>query len=78
MEGPMTITQSWPHAGTARVALVRRIYDAAAATVSLLATWRDRHRQRDLLAGLDERMLRDIGLTPDTRAREATKPFWRA
>lgn len=76
----MMITQSWQH-GAARGAgpagLLRRMRDRAIAASVLLLTWRDRKRQRDLLAGLDARMLRDIGLTPDAQAREVTKPFWR-
>jgi uncharacterized protein YjiS (DUF1127 family) len=81
MEGLMMITQSWQHGGATqgagRLGLVRRICDGAAATAGRLATWVERVRQRDLLMGLDERMLRDIGLTPDVRTREVTKPFWR-
>jgi uncharacterized protein YjiS (DUF1127 family) len=80
MEGPMMITQSpsWQQqASSPRLALARRIRDGAATVVSWLAAWVTRVRQRELLAGLDRRMLRDIGLTPDAQARELTKPFWR-
>ena len=73
----MMITQSWQHERTARLGLVRRIRDGAAATAGRIAQWMDRQRQRDLLMALDERMMRDIGLTPDARTREVTKPFWR-
>lgn len=37
-----------------------------------------RQRQRRALAKLDERMLRDIGLTRDQAQAEARKPFWKA
>ena len=36
-----------------------------------------RQRQRHDLAQLDDRMLRDIGLSRVDAEREATKPFWR-
>jgi uncharacterized protein YjiS (DUF1127 family) len=40
------------------------------------ATWLDRLRARTDLRQLDERMLRDIGVTPDWLQQEASKPFW--
>jgi uncharacterized protein YjiS (DUF1127 family) len=39
--------------------------------------WR-RHCTRAFLSQLDERMLRDIGVTPAEADYEANKPFWRA
>jgi uncharacterized protein YjiS (DUF1127 family) len=36
-----------------------------------------RWRQRRLLAQLDERMLRDIGISRSQALAEADKPFWR-
>jgi uncharacterized protein YjiS (DUF1127 family) len=78
MEGPMMITQSWQQLASApRPGLARRIRGGAAAAGGWVAAWITRVRQRELLAGLDARMLRDIGLTPDAQARELTKPFWR-
>ena len=44
---------------------------------SLLAQWIERARQRQALAGLEDRMLRDIGITRVEVARECEKPFWR-
>ena len=73
----MMMTQSWQRSGAARSGLVRRLRDGTAASAGRVALWLDRYRQRDLLLGLDDRMLRDIGLTSDERVREATKPFWR-
>jgi len=40
--------------------------------------WQDRARERAHLASLDDRMLRDIGLSRVEVAREWSKPFWRA
>jgi uncharacterized protein YjiS (DUF1127 family) len=42
-----------------------------------IAGWIDRTRQRQALAGLDDHMLRDIGITRVEVARECGKPFWR-
>lgn len=43
--------------------------------VFALAGW-DRTRQRRHLLQLDDRLLKDIGLTRADVAREAAKPFW--
>jgi len=40
-------------------------------------TWSARSRQRRALAGLDDAMLKDIGLSRADIAFEAAKPFWR-
>ncbi|TXH37184.1 MAG: DUF1127 domain-containing protein [Rhodospirillaceae bacterium] len=39
--------------------------------------WQDRIRQRRHLASLDNRLLRDIGLSKVDVEQETTKPFWR-
>ena len=49
------------------------------ATDRVLATlreWHQRSRERAELAALDDRMLRDIGLTRGDREFLANKPFW--
>ena len=46
--------------------------------LDLLRLWRQRHRQRQALARLDEHLLRDIGLDRRLALREAAKPFWQA
>jgi uncharacterized protein YjiS (DUF1127 family) len=43
----------------------------------MISLWIERRRQRDALAGLDDRALRDIGITRTEAARECEKPFWR-
>jgi len=42
-----------------------------------IRTWRERARQRRHLAGLNDHMLRDIGLTRGDVMAESSKPFWR-
>jgi uncharacterized protein YjiS (DUF1127 family) len=37
----------------------------------------DRWRQRQALLKLDDRLLRDIGITREQAEREACKPFWK-
>ena len=50
----------------------------AATLYDHVATWQDRRRQRHALARLDDRMLRDIGITRGDVWREINKPFWRS
>jgi uncharacterized protein YjiS (DUF1127 family) len=40
--------------------------------------WWTRSHRRNLLANLDERTLRDIGMSKADVYREALKPFWRS
>ncbi len=39
--------------------------------------WFERSKQRKQLAKLDDRLLRDIGLTRDQVQAEISKPFWK-
>lgn len=43
---------------------------------AVLRCWWERRLQRIDLAGLDKRMLTDIGVSEAERTREARKPFW--
>ena len=43
-----------------------------------LAAWRQRQHERNELAKLDHRSLRDLGLSPGEIQFEVNKPFWRA
>ncbi len=49
---------------------------APLAVFQLLATWAERARRRRELAQLDDRQLRDIGVSPIEVRREIIKPFW--
>lgn len=42
-----------------------------------LLTWRERAQMRRHLLALDDRLLRDIGITRAQAHSEAEKPFWR-
>ena len=42
----------------------------------ILLVWQERANQRQALASLDDRMLKDIGLTRAEAQREIAKPFW--
>ena len=48
----------------------------AAVTDRILA-WQARARERRLLAGMDDRQLRDLGIRRADALEEADKPFWR-
>jgi uncharacterized protein YjiS (DUF1127 family) len=43
----------------------------------VIDAWRSRAEERSALLGLDERMLRDIGVSKLDIWQEASKPFWR-
>ncbi len=43
-----------------------------------LDEWAARARQRHHLSALDDRLLKDIGLSRADAERESRKPFWRA
>lgn len=43
----------------------------------VLLTWQQRAKDRRSLLELDDRLLRDIGLSRADILREAEKPFWR-
>lgn len=47
------------------------------AFANVLQLWRRRSHERNELAKLDVRSLRDLGLTEGTARFEANKPFWR-
>ena len=52
--------------------------DAWDHTVANLREWRRRSRERAELAALDDRTLKDIGLTRADAEFLSNKPFWRA
>ena len=52
--------------------------DVARAAVERMVSWHERAQQRRHLAGLDERLLKDIGVSRADVEFELRKPFWRA
>ena len=54
-----------------------RLRDFLSGVRAVLREWRRRKNGRLELARLNERMLRDIGLTRVDADREINKPFWR-
>jgi len=48
-----------------------------AALLDLIRTWRRRAYERQILAGMNDQLLRDIGITRCDAMNEASKPFWR-
>lgn len=57
---------------------IRLLKAVFAQAVGVLGEWRQRSRERAQLAALDERMLRDIGISRGDVLHEINKPFWRA
>jgi uncharacterized protein YjiS (DUF1127 family) len=66
-----------PDAASNALLLRRVVRWALAAGVERLLLWHEIARQRRHLAAMDDRMLRDIGLTRVDVAGETEKPFWR-
>lgn len=54
------------------------ILPVAKAIAETVGVWLVRARTRRALAELDDRILRDIGISRWEAEREAYKPFWRA
>jgi uncharacterized protein YjiS (DUF1127 family) len=48
----------------------------ASVAVTRLMRWHELARQRRALLMLDERILKDIGVTRAEAEREASRPFW--
>lgn len=48
----------------------------AAALLQGLLCWQERSSQRRHLAGLEDRLLRDVGLSRADIDQEVRKPFW--
>jgi uncharacterized protein YjiS (DUF1127 family) len=72
---PLEAATVWIFRGALRVA---RWGDAAMSTMlARLIEWRWHAAQRDLLRSLDDRMLKDVGLSRADLEREFQKTFWR-
>jgi len=65
------------HQPAARHPTLDLLGEAVRRVLYTFGLWRKRVRERNELAGLDERSLADIGLTPGDRDFLVNKPFWR-
>jgi uncharacterized protein YjiS (DUF1127 family) len=45
--------------------------------VDIVLLWQERVKSRRMLAMLDDRMLRDVGIDQATARQESAVPFWR-
>jgi uncharacterized protein YjiS (DUF1127 family) len=45
-------------------------------TISTVAVWAQRSRNRHALARLDDHQLQDVAISPADAHRESAKPFW--
>jgi uncharacterized protein YjiS (DUF1127 family) len=59
-----------------RMSLARRFGDALGVAFDKLLAWQDRARSRSALRGLDDHMLRDIGIDRSIAEQEGSTPFW--
>lgn len=62
----------------ARIGFAPRRSGLFAALLDRLVEWQERSRSRVLLGRLDDRMLRDMGISRADVDYEVAKPFWRA
>jgi uncharacterized protein YjiS (DUF1127 family) len=70
--------RSWTHPSPTRAPRDFRPVVWLVTILDRLVDWQERASQRRALATLDDRMLKDLGLTRADVAREAGKPFWRS
>ncbi len=73
-----TTTYNGHIAGAQSKGFLAGLAHAAHSAFLSLALWQRRREQRRYLLSLDDRLLRDIGLTRVEAEIEADKPFWRA
>ncbi len=59
-----------------RISEIETIPPAAARLIALWRQWRARVEARRVLAGVDDRTLRDAGIVPAHADFELSKPFW--
>ncbi len=72
-----TMQRTTTTTGTRSTTRIRRFTGLVRAVMLQLVLWQERAEQRHRLAELDERMLKDIGLTRADVQAEINKPFWR-
>ena len=65
-----------PSSAHAKHSLRDLLQQAIQATYATLLLWNDRQVQRNHLRELDDRLLRDMGLSREEVRQETLKPFW--
>ena len=55
----------------------RSLASLPAALVRMVLDWQERASERRHVSGLDDHLLKDVGLTRADVETEARKPFWR-
>lgn len=69
MDGSTVVLKPFEQFQPLRKSLILRIWET-------LETWAERRRSRRELAGLDDRMLKDMGVCSAEALKESSKPFW--
>lgn len=64
-------------ASTLIVAAARWLDRAAVRSIDVVCEWRARADERHVLRSLDDRMLKDVGISRADVERELHRPFWR-
>jgi uncharacterized protein YjiS (DUF1127 family) len=75
----MAITESFPRQPQEDglgVSLKAPKKSLALRLLELLELWHRRRNDRRLLSGLDDRMLKDMGVSSIDALKESSKPFW--
>jgi len=75
---PHSLEHGTPTPQAALGEFARRVTRTLNAASDTFLDWQERHRQRRALSKLDDRMLRDIGISRADADSEYRKPFWRA
>jgi uncharacterized protein YjiS (DUF1127 family) len=75
MQGPGTTGSLF---STVRYTVGVRPRAALSSMVEAVLEWQERGRQRQMLGRLDDRLLRDVGLTRSDVEQERAKSFWQA
>ena len=64
-----------PHPASCREKTGRHMLSSLARTVEIWLVRRDRRQE---LSSLDDKQLKDVGISREDARREAGKPFWRS
>ena len=73
-----TIQGAGPRRPTIGAQLFSTLMQSAAALAETFMLWQERARQRRNLSGLDDHLLKDIGISRADAEAEAIKSFWRS